>query len=265
MSAFALTREKRRLRRVSKDGDPHCDLTIRDGARALPRHEDPARQCVDLTDNLRTLSRSRLRRYRCSRSRRRASASPWPSTGRLRSTPMNQRGATVTIEVWKLGGHYASDHGIVDELFPTTYRIRKFRYGQDQEICRCVGRCLSGIGHAFLVAAQTPQRSSPKYVPRLSDIMSAVQSRHLKLWAAGQKQNWELAAYELDQVKAALAEALTLYSEIPVTSFSVIETPLKSIDGAISTKNSAEFNKSFKGLPRHAILAINPLAVASFS
>jgi hypothetical protein len=78
--------------------------------------------------------------------------------------------------------------------------------------------------------------------------MSAVQLRHLKLWAAGQKQNWELAAYELDQVKAGLAEALTLYSEIPVTTFSVIETPLKSIDSAIATKNSLEFSKSFKGL-----------------
>jgi hypothetical protein len=57
-----------------------------------------------------------------------------------------------------------------------------------------------------------------------------------------------LADYELDQVKAGLAEALTLYTDIPVTSFSVIETPLKSIDGAISTKDSPEFNKSFKGL-----------------
>jgi hypothetical protein len=105
-----------------------------------------------------------------------------------------------------------------------------------------------GLTTPFLVTAQTPQRSSPKYVPRLSDIMSAVQFRHLKLWAAGQKQNWELAAYELDQVKAGLAEALTLYTDIPVTSFSAIETPLKSMDGAISTKNSSEFSNSFKGL-----------------
>jgi hypothetical protein len=104
-----------------------------------------------------------------------------------------------------------------------------------------------GLATPFLVAAQT-QKSSPKYVPRLGDIMSAVQFRHLKLWAAGQRQNWELAAYELDQVKAGLAEAVTLYTEIPVTSFSTIETPLKSIDNAISTKDNAEFGKAFKGL-----------------
>jgi hypothetical protein len=30
--------------------------------------------------------------------------------------------------LWELVGQYALDHGIVDELFLTTYRIRKFRY-----------------------------------------------------------------------------------------------------------------------------------------
>jgi hypothetical protein len=123
-----------------------------------------------------------------------------------------------------------------------------FDMGKIRKHAAAMAVVVVGLATPFLVAAQTPQRSSPKYVPRLSDIMSAVQLRHLKLWAAGQKQNWELAAFELDQVKAGLAEALTLYNEIPVTSFSVIETPLKSIDSAISTKNSPEFSKSFKGL-----------------
>jgi hypothetical protein len=137
-------------------------------------------------------------------------------------------------------------------LLMSFFRLRiafgNFDMGKIRKFAAAMAVVVVGLATPFLVAAQTPQRSSPKYVPRLSDIMSAVQFRHMKLWAAGQKQNWELAAYELDQVKAGLAEALTLYSEIPVTSFSVIETPLKSIDGAISTKNSAEFSKSFKGL-----------------
>jgi hypothetical protein len=120
--------------------------------------------------------------------------------------------------------------------------------GKIRKYAAAIAVVVVGLGAPILVAAQTLQRPSPKYVPRLGDIMSAVQFRHLKLWAAGQKQNWELAAYELDQVKAGLAEALTLYTDIPVTSFSVIETPLKSIDGAISTKDSPEFNKSFERL-----------------
>ena len=145
----------------------------------------------------------------------------------------------------------ATTHSIM-VLLMSFFRLRiafgNFDMGKIRKFAAAMAVVVVGLATPFLVAAQTPQRSSPKYVPRLSDIMSAVQFRHMKLWAAGQKQNWELAAYELDQVKAGLAEALTLYSEIPVTSFSVIETPLKSIDGAISTKNSAEFSKSFKGL-----------------
>jgi hypothetical protein len=136
-------------------------------------------------------------------------------------------------------------------MFASVSRLvshRKFDMGKIRKYVAAMVVVVVGLATPFLVAAQTTQRSSPKYVPRLGDIMSAVQFRHLKLWAAGQKQNWELAAYELDQVKAGLAEALTLYSEIPVTSFSVIETPLKSIDSAISAKNSLEFSKSFKGL-----------------
>src|SRR6516225_8745386 len=53
-----------------------------------------------------------------------------------------------------------------------------------------------------------------EYVPRLSDIMSAVQTRHQKLWLAGKAQNWELAAFELNQLKAGLIEAALLYSGI---------------------------------------------------
>jgi hypothetical protein len=145
----------------------------------------------------------------------------------------------------------ANTHSIM-VLLMSFFRLRiafgNFDMGKIRKYAAAMAVVVVGLATPFLVAAQTPQRSSPKDVPRLSDIMSAVQFRHLKLWAAGQKQNWELAAYELDQVKAGLAEAITLYTEIPVTSFSVIETPLKSINGAISTKNSAEFGKSFKGL-----------------
>jgi hypothetical protein len=136
----------------------------------------------------------------------------------------------------EIGCHYALDDGIVDELFPTTIAFGSFDMGKIRKYTAAMAVIVVGLATPFLVTAQTPQRSSPKYASRLSDIMGAVQFRHLKLWAAGQKQNWELAAYELDQVTAGLAEAITLYTEIPVTSFSAVEAPLKSIGGAISTE-----------------------------
>jgi len=41
-------------------------------------------------------------------------------------------------------------------------------------------------------------------VPALADIMTAVQWRHIKLWFAGKFRNWDLANYELRQIKVSL-------------------------------------------------------------
>ena len=96
----------------------------------------------------------------------------------------------------------------------------------------------------FMVAAQTSQ----KYAPRLADIMSTVQFRHLKLSIAGQQQNWELAAYELDLVKSGLVDAVALYTNIPVENITLVDGPIKAIDSAIASKSSAAFGKAFQEL-----------------
>jgi hypothetical protein len=36
--------------------------------------------------------------------------------------------------------------------------------------------------------------------PGLGDMMTALQTRHAKLWFAGQAQNWRLAEFELDEI-----------------------------------------------------------------
>ena len=100
-----------------------------------------------------------------------------------------------------------------------------------------------GSASPFMVAAQTMQKSPA----RLADIMSAVQFRHSKLWAAGQQKNWELAGYELELVKSSLSEAIALYVDIPVENITMIDPPIKSIESAIAARNSAAFGKAFGG------------------
>jgi len=99
----------------------------------------------------------------------------------------------------------------------------------------------AGLASPFLVAAQTSQKSAP----RLADIMSAVQFRHAKLWTAGQQKNWELAGYELELVRESLTEAVAFYTDIPVDNITMIDPPIKSIEGAIAARNSAAFSKAF--------------------
>jgi hypothetical protein len=96
----------------------------------------------------------------------------------------------------------------------------------------------------LMVAAQT----SSKYGPRLADIMSVVQTRHSKLWTAGQQKNWELAAYELELVKASLTEAIAFYVDLPVENITMIDPPIKSIEQAIASRNGAAFSKGFADL-----------------
>jgi hypothetical protein len=99
------------------------------------------------------------------------------------------------------------------------------------------------IGSAlpFMVVAQTP----PKPSARLADVMSALQSRHSKLWTAGQQRNWELAGYQLELVKAGLGDAIGMYNDIPVTNVAMVDGPLKSIDGAIAARSGPAFTKAF--------------------
>ena len=96
----------------------------------------------------------------------------------------------------------------------------------------------------WMVAAQTTQKSPA----RLADIMSTVQFRHSKLWTAGQQKNWELAGYELELVKTNLTEAIAFYTDIPVENIRMIDPPIKSMESAITARDSAAFRKAFGDL-----------------
>jgi hypothetical protein len=98
-----------------------------------------------------------------------------------------------------------------------------------------------GLASPLMVAAQT----SPQSLPRLVDIMSAVQFRHLKLWTAGQQKNWELAGYELELVRDGLTEAVALYTNIPVDNIRMVDPPIRAMESAIAARNGVAFSKAF--------------------
>jgi len=87
--------------------------------------------------------------------------------------------------------------------------------------------------------------SGGKFVPRLADIMDLVQTRHMKLWFAARAQNWDLARFELQQLRGNLAEAALLYSGIPVSNITTLGTPLQTLSDAIEAKDGKRFATSF--------------------
>jgi len=97
---------------------------------------------------------------------------------------------------------------------------------------------------AIAQSAMVPS-TNEQYVPRLGDIMNAVQTRHMKLWFAGKAANWDLAGYELCQLKAGLVVAAVLYEGIPVTNVTTMSQTVQSISDAIAAKDSKQFASAF--------------------
>jgi hypothetical protein len=94
----------------------------------------------------------------------------------------------------------------------------------------------------------TPSPSVKPSVPRLVEIMGTAQLQHLKLWLAGDAQNWDLAAYELRQLTDSLTQAAVLYPGIPVTNVTTMREPLLGISDAIAARNSRRFSASMRKL-----------------
>ena len=61
------------------------------------------------------------------------------------------------------------------------------------------------------LADEKPAPAQQVYTPRLNDIMVITQLGHFKLWYAGVVQNWPLANYELEQIRASIRLAKTLF------------------------------------------------------
>src|SRR5262249_19389981 len=97
------------------------------------------------------------------------------------------------------------------------------------------------------------ERPAKGYVPGLGEIMSLQQMRHAKLWLAGSRRNWDLAAYELDELREGFEDASSQHPTndgVPIADMirSITPAPLDAIDKAIKAKSSADFTAAFDRL-----------------
>jgi hypothetical protein len=104
----------------------------------------------------------------------------------------------------------------------------------------------------MLAAAQTAKEP---YAPGLGEFMLATQLRHAKLWFAGRAQNWNLAAYEIDEIKEGLEDAAKedpTHDGLPIPDMikSNTEAPLQALDKVVEAKNGAKFAVAFDDLTK---------------
>jgi hypothetical protein len=113
---------------------------------------------------------------------------------------------------------------------------------------------VAGLFLALLPTLVTGEESAKApYVPGLGEFMTLTQLRHAKLWFAGKAMNWDLAAYEIDELKEGLEDATKLYAThdgLPIGEMikANITAPLDELAKAVAAKNAGKFNAGFDAL-----------------
>jgi hypothetical protein len=88
--------------------------------------------------------------------------------------------------------------------------------------------------------------SDNSYTPGLGEIMTAIQSRHAKLWFAGAANNWKLADYELYELNEGFEDALKFHPKRAKLLEKMTEASTEQLKVAINHSNQTEFNSAFK-------------------
>src|SRR5438132_11008664 len=111
-----------------------------------------------------------------------------------------------------------------------------------------------GLTCAVLLTLGSACRRAPQaepYTPGLGEIMTLQQMRHTKLWLAGEAKNWDLAAYEIDELGEGFDDVLKYHpthKESPVAPKDAIPrmttVPVMELRSAIEKKDTAAFEQS---------------------
>jgi len=114
---------------------------------------------------------------------------------------------------------------------------------------------LAGAGATIFASRNSPaQPAEPKaYSPGVAEIMIATQIRHAKLWLAGEARNWELADYEIDELKEGLEDIVKYfptYKDMPVGKMieATAMPPVADVEAAVKAKDRAKFTAAFDKL-----------------
>jgi len=84
------------------------------------------------------------------------------------------------------------------------------------------------------------------YKPGLGEFMSGIQVHHAKLWFAGTAGNWQLADFEIGEIKETLNDIGKYCTDRPeVSALPIIRPALDSVGTAISTGNAGKFKSAF--------------------
>jgi hypothetical protein len=109
-------------------------------------------------------------------------------------------------------------------------------------------------GHAQSSSPTPAPPELPKsYFPGLGEFMGRIQVDHAKLWLAGEARNWDLAGYQLGELKEVFADVQDLlprYQNVPVGEMidALMIGTITDLEGSIATRDFSKFSASFDKL-----------------
>jgi hypothetical protein len=103
-----------------------------------------------------------------------------------------------------------------------------------------------GFSLAAILIAPAQERPAAIAGPTLADFMGLTQLRHIKLTFAGKSENWDLAGYEVGQIRNTIEVAAILYPNLGHVQFAklvdeISEPALAEIENAVKAKDTAQF------------------------
>jgi hypothetical protein len=110
-------------------------------------------------------------------------------------------------------------------------------------------RTIAGLQDAVKVT-QASVLAAKESAPGLGEYMTTIQLHAGKLWFAVNATNWDLASYELDELKETMEAAKALNAEkngVKVSNVldAVLQTQIVQLEDAIKRKGKSEFQKSY--------------------
>lgn len=128
--------------------------------------------------------------------------------------------------------------------------VRGFRLDRQVQGLRDENRRTVAALQDSLKRVQTDLSAAKEAAPGLGEYMTTIQLHVGKLWFASKATNWELAEYELDELKETMEAAKALNVEkngVKISSVldSVLQTQVVQLAESIKRKSPAQFQKSY--------------------
>lgn len=89
-------------------------------------------------------------------------------------------------------------------------------------------------------------RLDNSYQPGFGEFMSSIQLHHAKLWFAGINNNWELADFEIHEIRESLDDIQQFNTDrLEAKTIGMISPAIDSVSNAIKQKNQLLFKSCF--------------------